>query len=367
MNIQKRKRIFKGVILSLVLCALIISTLSPAAFAASSAYGYAVVNVSILNVRTGPGTDYDIAYALTTGDIVYLTGQIGEGDGYTWYELTGGNGYWIADTGGWALHVGGVYEDTINAYSATGVNVWSHTCHGSTPDWSYDFEVYNDGYYVRCTNCGWWTRRTIPYAYDDNGQPIARFIGLDTDNDERVDLFSGQSKRISCRADGSLRQYQILEFFDSLEKDTPTVTLLFGDADGELIASYTFDWWVDVYVEAYGVRMVGADESEIILPVEYDFMLQDLTTDVYLGDVGARYKHGDLGLTELFTGEKIGWHVEYGLTLAPVGEGNIPLFEWIIYQVRNISDVVTNIFDSFFGLFYIFTDEDSPFAFLIGG
>ena len=84
MNIQKT---FRGLTISVVFCALIISTLSPVAFAASSSYGYAVINVSVLNVRTGPGTDYDIAYELSAGDIVYLTGQIGDGDGYTWYEL----------------------------------------------------------------------------------------------------------------------------------------------------------------------------------------------------------------------------------------------------------------------------------------
>lgn len=365
LKINTQKRIFRGLIVSALLCALIVATLSPAAFAASTSVCYAEINVSVLNVRTGPGLSYDVAYSATTGDIINLTGDTATADGYTWYKVSGGDEYWIADTGGWTLVNSSAYEDTICAYGVYGDLAWSHTCVSSDPDWSYYLEVQNDGYYIRC-DCGWWYYRLVGQACDDNGQIIAYFIGLDTDNDERVDLKPGQTKELPNRANSDLRPYQILEFMDSLDKDTPTVTITFATSDNDLIAEYTFIWWVDVYVESYGVRMVGMDGTEIIHPVDYDFMLYDRFAEFYLGDEGARYKHGDL-LMQTLEGDYVFRHVQYTFTLAPVGEGDIPILEWITYITRSISEIFSELFNNFFGLTFIFTDENSPFKFLIGG
>ena len=48
------------------------------------------------NIRSGPGTGYEVEYSLNNGQSVYTTGYTvySERDGYSWAELSDGN--WIA-------------------------------------------------------------------------------------------------------------------------------------------------------------------------------------------------------------------------------------------------------------------------------
>jgi uncharacterized protein YgiM (DUF1202 family) len=45
------------------------------------------------NIRSGPGTNYDVAYSLNNGQSVYTTGYTvySDRDGYRWAELDDGN------------------------------------------------------------------------------------------------------------------------------------------------------------------------------------------------------------------------------------------------------------------------------------
>jgi hypothetical protein len=48
------------------------------------------------NIRSGPGTGYEVEYSLNNGQVVFTTGYkvFNEDDGYSWAELDDGN--WIA-------------------------------------------------------------------------------------------------------------------------------------------------------------------------------------------------------------------------------------------------------------------------------
>ena len=362
MKFKNHNRIFRGIVLCLVLFSFSLSVLTPFAFASSTLF-YAQVNVSTLNVRTGPGLSYNVVYSAGKGEILRLTGQVDFADDYTWYELAD-TGFWIAETGGWTFVSTSVYEDNIAAYDAYGSLAWQHTCVGDSPDWYYHIEVYNEGYSVRC-DCGWWEQRIIPSQYDSDGNVILCFIGLDTNNDERVDLKPGQSKKLFNRSNTDLRPYTILEFLDNPNVDTPTVTLTFATADNDLIERYTFIWWVEVHVEAYGVVMEGMDGTKKIHYVDGNFLLYDRADGLFLADNIRKYETLKQynGREYIQIAER---HMEFFFTLEPPGEGDLGPVEWVTHVVRSLTDFLAQILD-FFGLSFIFTHEDSPFRFLIGG
>ena len=362
MNIQK---VFKGLTIALSLCAFCISILSPAAYASEASWGTGHINVGPINVRTGPGTSYDIAYSVNVGDVVELTGETASSGGYTWYRLVGGDGYWICQTGGWTLNVTPA-SDTLTCFDSYGAEVFAHVCDGDgVENWGYTVEVDAMSYTVTCS-CGWgYTKACKPfYSYYGDGSVEYRyyFLGLDTDNDERVDLYPGQKKFLPNRAGSELRPYTLLEFYDH-ESEPPTVTLVFGDAKRNEIARYTFDWTVTVYVESYGLRMVGNDGLQVIHYVDHEFICKCLTLDTHLGDVGMTYKTGTI---KDQYGIPLQKHMEYALVIMNPAEDNMNPIDWVVYIVRSISDSIYELFTNFFGLKFIFTDENSPFKFLMG-
>ena len=358
-NIQKRKRIFKGAILSLVLCAVILSILSPVALAATTTYGYCEVMATI-NVRRGPGLDYAVVTQYTAGTtFMGWAEDYIEADGYKWYWCPDG---YIAQTGGLKFYTTEVAYDVITAYDPYGEKRWEHDCEGNgNPNWGYHITVDDEGYRVNC-DCGWGEYYYVGYIVEDD--PLV-FIGLDTDNDEIVDLRPGETKFLPNRATSDLRQYQILEFLDDPDKVQPTVTLVFRDKDNKKIAQYTFNWSVNVHVESYGVVMVGNDGLKKIHYVDGDFLLYDRFNEVHLADVPREYDALFQGTYMLYDDPE--WrNFTFNFTLAPVGEGGWGPLEWVVHIARSITDFVTDLFD-FFGLSFIFTDEDSPFRFLLGG
>ena len=362
MKINTQNRIFRGLTVCVLLCALIVLTLSPAAFAASTTTYWGEVVVSTLNCRSGPGLSYDIVHTYSTGDKFVIIGETnGTVDGYVWYQNERG---WVAQTGGLKISTGSSYTDYICAYDPYGELSWEHECTMPNPDFQYHLEVDNEGYRITC-DCGWWYYKNITQSIDpETGEELYVFLGLDTDGDWEFDLKPGQTKDLPNRATGEYRQYQILEVIGSANLDTPTVTLQFGDAENNLIAEYTFNWSVDVHVEAYGIVMVGNDGTKKIHYCENDFLLYDRLSDFFLGDSPVRYQV-DLSIKDM-NGVQVYRHVEFGFTLAPPGEGGLGPLEWVTSVVRNVCDFISDILD-FFGLSFIFTDEDSPFRFLMGG
>ena len=61
--------------------------------------GKVTVNVTDLNIRTGPGTSYDKTGSHAAQGTPYDVYETAEADGYTWYRI--GEGQWIADDGTW--------------------------------------------------------------------------------------------------------------------------------------------------------------------------------------------------------------------------------------------------------------------------
>lgn len=360
MENKKTNRIFRGLTVCVLLCALIVVTLSPAAFAAYSDEIIAVVNVSPLNVRTGAGLSYSIAYQVHTGDVIQLTGTTKVADGYTWYQISGGDGYWIAQTGGWTLQDNTGYYDRISGFDADGESVWEHYCSNESDDWYYYLEVEIEGYYIRC-DCGWWYYRTVDRYIDvSSGDEAYIFLGLDTNGDWIYDLKPGQEKKLPSRADGIMRQYQILEFFGAANLDTPTVSVVFATVDNEVLYERTFGWGVGIYIDSYGVALEDQFGNEYFFPVDYEFLLFDRSNQLYVGDQQLWYSI-DKPLFGDFR------HLTIVFTLEPVGEGDAPPLEWVTYTVRSLLDGVRSLLKNFFGLGFIFNAEGSPFKFLIGG
>lgn len=254
---------------------------------------------------------------------------------------------------------GSVTSDCISGYDVYGELAWKHVCTLTDPDCMYHLEVVEDGYYIRC-DCGWWYRRYVPITYDENYNPLLVFLGLDTDNDEFYDLMPGQSKDLPSRAGSDLRPYLILEFFGPANQDTPTVTIRFVTKEGKTIEEFTFDWCVEIFIETYGIVLKDYYGYERIYYVDYDFLLYDVQNRLYLGEDGEKY-------ASLSYVDEIFRHVVYEFTLEPVGEGHASAIEWVIYIVRSICDSIYDLFTNFFGLKFIFTDDDSPFKFLMGG
>lgn len=363
-NIQKRKRIFKGAILSLVLCSIVLAILAPGAYAATTGYAWCEV-LATINVRNGPGLGNDVVTQYTKGTkFICWEDDYVQADGYKWYQCPDG---WIAQTGGLKFYIEQVAYDVITCYDPYGEVRWEHDCEGNgNPNWGYHLTVDDEGYRVNC-DCGWGEYYYVGYAISDDGDGTTKlvFIGLDTDNDEIVDLRPGQSKFLPNRATSDLRQYQILEFLDDPDKQAPVVNLIFRDGNNKLLAVYTFNWSVEVHVEDYGVVMVGNDGLKKIHYVDGDFLLLDEISDVYLADTPRIYDvFVNYGTKVIINDYGSEWGIPF--ILAPVGDGGWGPIEWVVHIVRSIADFVVDLFD-FFGLSFIFSDEDSPFRFLIGG
>lgn len=368
MKMNTQKRIFKGVILSLVLCAVVFSLFPSSAFASAEISIYAEVIISRVNVRSGPGLNYDVVTQYPRGYRFYANeGDYIYADGYKWYSTSDG---FVAQAGGLKFVDTTTFYDCITGYDIYGSARWEHTCIGTgNPNWGYHITVDQEGYLVNC-DCGWGEYYALGHFLIGSDGDFTEFVflGLDTDNDERVDLYPGQTKFLPNRANSSastdLRPYQILEFFDDPDKDIPSVTLVFRDEDNKPIAQYTFNWSVSVHVEDYGVVMVGHDGLKKIHYVDGEFLLYDRRLELHLADVPREYtvfhKFED-GL--IVDKDK---HLAYHFTLAPVGAGDWGLVEWVVHITRSVCDFVANLFD-FFNLGFIFSQEDSPFHFLVGG
>lgn len=91
------------------------------------------VNSVTLNVRSGPGTGYSVTDVFAYGDQALIIDGPSSADGYTWYEVTYGGGYysgWVAgdylsyvSSGGGDFGIGDtvyVNSDTLNVRSGAG-------------------------------------------------------------------------------------------------------------------------------------------------------------------------------------------------------------------------------------------------------
>lgn len=363
MKVNIQKRIFKGVTLSLVLCAVILGILSPVALAATSTMFMCEVTGNV-NVRELPDADSDIVTTYQAGTTFMGDPEnwVAYEDGYYWYWCPDG---YVAQTGRLRFYEVTQDYDNICAYDPYGSQRWEHECSGNdNPDWGYNISVDEGGYLVSC-DCGWSEYFYVSYVISDDGDYGNQytelvFVGLDTDNDEIVDLRPGEKKFLPNRANSELRKYQILEFLDDPDKLPPVINLQFRDGDNKVIAMYTFPWSVEVHVEPYGVVMVGNDGIKKIHYVDYDFMLHDETLDLYLADTPRVYdvftEYGD----KVIIGEGHGDEWCFVFILAPVGEGPWSGFEYIINVIRNAFSGVGGLFSDFGNLGSVFSDEDSP-------
>ena len=111
--------------------------------------------------------------------------------------------------------------------------------------------------------------------------------------------------------------------------------------------------------------MVGFDGFESVYFIENDFLCRDLDSDVILGDGGLHYEI-DQSLVDLI-GLPLFRHMEFCFVISAPGEGGRAPMEWIIYICRWIGDYASEVFSKCFGFVLLFTDDDSPFKFLLGG
>ncbi len=97
-GIKHLKRIAAAFLSALVLAEYILPACIPYGTGISMtahAATQATVNTDRLNVRSGPGTDYDIVTVLTANTSVTVNSEVSGSDGYTWYSISwsGGSGY----------------------------------------------------------------------------------------------------------------------------------------------------------------------------------------------------------------------------------------------------------------------------------
>lgn len=354
-------------ICALLLCALLVSVFAPCVYADVQSGLVGTVVGNSLIARNWPGTDQTEMHRYQKGDTFLLDDtSVVQKDGYTWYKTE--DGWWVPHTGYLQITSGSTaYTDNIVCYDGEGMKVWEHKCTSTNPNFMYHLELFDDHYMVSC-DCGWWYRRNVVTHYNSNvdgSMEALSFIGLDTNNDERVDLLPGQKKDLPNRSASSLRSYEILEFYDQANRVTPTVTLTFATADNEVIAKYDFLFHVFVHVEPYGIVMEGMDGSKKIHYVDGDFLLLDRVAETYLGDNVRKYETLKQynGLHAVLPAQ---FCMEFVFTLEAPGNGDFAPLEWVVHITRSIVDFISELFD-FFGLGFIFTDENSPFKFLMGG
>ena len=358
MRMNTQKRIFKGVILSLALCAVVISVLPPVVFAATSTE-YICTVLGNVNVRSGPGLSYEVVTTYSSGKTFpAVVEDYIEADGYRWYLCPDG---YVAQTGRLKFDYYSVWTDTFTFVSPYGAED-THTCFGDgTAGWGLELTVVDGGYWIHC-DCGFSQGRFWPREqyHDSQGNLVSDiyFQGLDTDNDERVDLYPGQSKRLTNRSGSSLRPYRILEFFDDAAKDVPTVTLVFVDKDRIELARYTFAFSVDVRVYDYGVEMIGNDGTYELYEYPFGYLVTDLTRGFPLADRGWRYQV-DYTIKDFF-GNPSEKHPEYGFMVADVGDGPNGHLEKIIAGLWGMGEGLEEFITDFGGLNDVFTNDNSP-------
>lgn len=352
-NIQK---IFKGASLSALIFMILLSTLSPTAFAASTSTVWAEVIVSRLNCRSAPSLSADIVHEFHAGDKFQVTGETAEKyDGYIWFECEFG---WVANTGGLRFYDATTYTDNISAYDIYGQLSWEHECSRPTSTFEYQFEVFDDGYTVRCA-CGWWLNVDCPSFMVGDGSSVEDtliFLGLDTNNDEVIDLRPGDTKVVKRKYADNLRDLQIWEFYGPENYDVPSVTLDFYNEDGSLFKSIEFQWGAYVYVDNSCIIFEDLYGNKQTVFIDYEFLVYDELNKSFLSDVPRYFT---------FPGDEDGMlrHFTWEFSISKVGSkawGPVGLF---YYLCRQLTDPVADLFD-FFGLTEIFTDPDSPFVFL---
>ena len=315
-------------------------------------------SVTTLNVRDSPSLSGSIEYTLGYPNNFYLTGKNAKADGYLWWELTDGN--WVADTGGWVRVR--CYYDYVTAYDQEGQEAWSHYC-VYTEECFLHYEVGDYCYTVVCSNCGWTTTQYTDYIYSGDTL-VAQFCGLDTDGDEILDTYPGQSKDVPRRGMDGITEVTVYEMYGDPMQDVPTVTIWLHDRDFNTIATYTFEWYVDISIDGSAIYMVGMDGTSITHLLDSDdYMLQCDKYGYFLGDLPSRYKPTNV------LGEDSERHYTYGFQLARVGTSTSDgrnLWEKLIHYTRNVCTSILDFFDNFFGLGKIFT-ADGPFKYILSG
>lgn len=318
----------------------------------------ATITVDNINVRDEPSLSGTVVSVLGYGNVTYLTGVTVTNDGYTWWETVEGN--YIAETGGWTKER--VYRDYTTCYDEYGGVAWTHTCTYFEETY-FHYVVTSSGYTVTC-DCGWTTERTATIHTDSDGNVIAKFIGLDTDGNEIVDLYPGQIAHVLHPGINDFIDVTVYEMYDAPDRDVPTVTIWLHDREYNTIATYTFEWYVDVSIESYGVKMVGMDGTIVIHPLsEDDYILYCDYHEYYLGDLPTRYFPSDV------TGEDSERHYTYGFILSLAGDSSSDgqnIFERLFHHTRKFCGNIAFLFEDFFNFRRIFS-EDSPFKFLIQG
>lgn len=352
-NIQKA---VKGVSLFALALFVFFSTLPLPSYAASTSTVWAEVMVSRLNCRTIPSLSGDIVHEFHAGDKFQIIGETAEKyDGYIWFECEYG---WVANTGGLRIYDSTTYNDSMAAYDIYGQLSWEHNCTRPSSTFEYQFEVFEDGYTVRCA-CGWWLNVDCPSFMVGDGSSVedtSIFLGLDTNNDEVIDIRPGDTKIVKRSATANLRPLQILEFYGPENYDVPSVTLDFYNEDGSLFKSFEFQWGVYVYVDKSCIVFEDLYGNQQKIFIDYEFLVYDELDKTFLSDVPRylTFPDDEDGMLRHFTWE---------FTISKVGSEAFGPMGLFYYICRELTGAVAELFD-FFGLTDIFTDQDSPFVFL---
>lgn len=352
-NIQKA---VKGATLFICILSLLLINVCGFASAAVETHVYAEVTVKYLNVREGPGLNYPVVTQYFQGERFYANaGDYIEADGYKWYVCPDG---FIAQTGGLKFVDYTTYTDTLIGYDMYGVQKWHHICTNVTEDTEYYFEVGGDYYEVRC-DCGWWTYVECPKITLNVGTayetPVI-FLGLDTDNDERIDLRPGDTARIPTRAFTSARDLLVTEFYGDEFDDTPSVTINVRDADGNILHAYDFHWGVHVSTGSSSIVFEDFFGNQTICYIEPGSMVYDSLNDFFLSEEPHWYSIK--GAVDPLLRH---WTVD--LVVTSVEENPVGLMGFIVKYTREIFGSFHKVFD-FFNLSFIFTDENSPIYFI---
>ena len=377
-NLQKiKRRLIKVVSMLLVLISVSVIFMTPLVSAASTDYApsdtnYVATALASLNIRTGPGTSYDIVGSVDVGDILYLTNYETDSAGRKYWKLAGGGNRWVSQGSSGHNFTPVMLEDTdfradtITGYDIFGQQSFVHVCWQKFDLWYYHIEVKAKSYIVSC-DCGWWSEiDCVSTSYiDPDGDGVfdtlqyGFFLGLDTDNDEMLDLRPGEKKDLPCRATSDLRQYQILEFFGQGDTVPPSVTFEIFDKSSNYIGTYTFDWSAYVRVESYGIVFTDKDGFRKICPLNGHFTVYDESHQRYVLDEELFYQHGSLM-------DSTEYHRFFRLTVTYLDIDKSTPLDWAVYLMNKLGNMLFSFFN-FFGLSEFFTADDSPFRFLFGG
>lgn len=327
----------------------------------------AKINVSELNVRSGPGLSYSVVQTLTSGDIIYLSGTTKQADGYTWYQAFPDTNAWIAYTGGWSWTNCSFVTERILAGDLYGDLAWDHTC-------SYITGVNDGDYRIRCSEynytitcaCGWvYTHHPVYEVENAQGVVVARFSGLDVNGDGFVDVAPGETLALPKAFPVDRNDYLLWEMYEKPPADQPdrTVTITFANKDHELVAQYQFSGGVFIKALDGHIEMTDLSGKVTNHYLVGTYLLFDRLGNYYLGDIGALYTYADHP-------EASDGNVEYVFTIVEyktVFDDDLSLWDRIIATIESSVDTIASFFTNGFGLTWIFTDERSPFAFIFAG